>query len=220
MRFGGPGLIPAHAGKTTKEHDMTSLDTAHPRSRGENLLAVERISMRSGSSPLTRGKHLDKNFRLGTLRLIPAHAGKTIRQVHTRGHYEAHPRSRGENSRSQAPCACASGSSPLTRGKPLPIIRRFVRNGLIPAHAGKTRPWPQEGNTSPAHPRSRGENAETGCSGPTAPGSSPLTRGKLLQGTAWRTRHGLIPAHAGKTVSARVSIWTPSAHPRSRGENH
>ena len=33
-------------------------------------------------------------------------------------------------------------------------------------------------------------------------GSSPLTRGKLLCRAAGEDRRGLIPAHAGKTLSA------------------
>ena len=35
--------------------------------------------------------------------------------------------------------------------------------------------------------------------------------------TAW---FGLIPAHAGKTVTERLRQWPGGAHPRSRGENH
>ena len=31
---------------------------------------------------------------------------------------------------------------------------------------------------------------------------------------------GLIPAHAGKTLHGKLTALTPSAHPRSRGENH
>ena len=31
--------------------------------------------------------------------------------------------------------------------------------------------------------------------------------------------NGLIPAHAGKTTSARQASQSPRAHPRSRGEN-
>ena len=50
-------------------------------------------------------------------------------------------------------------------------------------------------------------------------GSSPLTRGKhRLPGRCHR-RHGLIPAHAGKTASWSKSQPRSWAHPRSRGEN-
>ena len=52
-----------------------------------------------------------------------------------------------------------------------------------------------------------------------ATGSSPLTRGKRLQGNADAVTSGLIPAHAGKTGSAARSSGALRAHPRSRGEN-
>ena len=73
--------------------------------------------------------------------------------------------------------------------------------GLIPAHAGKTRgrawfPFPVG-----AHPRSRGENVGTLRGGAAAAGSSPLTRGKQVEARAQTRDNGLIPAHAGKTIS-------------------
>ena len=52
-----------------------------------------------------------------------------------------------------------SGSSPLTRGKPLIADRAFLGKGLIPAHAGKTPPDSYGYSATKAHPRSRGENA-------------------------------------------------------------
>ena len=51
---------------------------AHPRSRGENTSWLKRMVTCAGSSPLTRGKQwADEEYQLG-IRLIPAHAGKTI----------------------------------------------------------------------------------------------------------------------------------------------
>ena len=50
-------------------------------------------------------------------------------------------------------------------------------------------------------------------------GSSPLTRGKLEVLVAPFGNKGLIPAHAGKTTSARPEYAPIRAHPRSRGEN-
>ena len=57
---GGPfppgGLIPAHAGKTANVLGRSDSSAAHPRSRGENRIAVYDITPTGGSSPLTRGK--------------------------------------------------------------------------------------------------------------------------------------------------------------------
>ena len=50
-------------------------------------------------------------------------------------------------------------------------------------------------------------------------GSSPLTRGKRIVIKHSCNKHGLIPAHAGKTRGMRAECAVPTAHPRSRGEN-
>ena len=51
-----------------------------------------------GSSPLTRGKLGNLLGAVATVRLIPAHAGKTPLLGPIRTAPTAHPRSRGENS--------------------------------------------------------------------------------------------------------------------------
>ena len=111
------------------------------------------------------------------------------------------------------------GSSPLTRGK----LRRRGRLGrgvgLIPAHAGKTQRDRRLAPPPRAHPRSRGENAQGGDILTAPEGSSPLTRGKPFHHSTTTSKHGLIPAHAGKTSSPRVNTPQIKAHPRSRGEN-
>ena len=73
----GPGLIPAHAGKTVGWSHRQGISRAHPRSRGENDLTEPIIWEMPGSSPLTRGKHEKPNEGACNAGLIPAHAGKT-----------------------------------------------------------------------------------------------------------------------------------------------
>ena len=74
--------------------------------------------------------------------------------------------------------ARAAGSSPLTRGKPALQIVGGAINGIIPAHAGKTRNAPKHRRDDRDHPRSRGENNVATCISLGFAGSSPLTRGK------------------------------------------
>ena len=112
-----------------------------------------------------------------------------------------------------------SGSSPLTRGKPLAISNEVAVGGLIPAHAGKTSGGERRERTRGAHPRSRGENELKEERNKRARGSSPLTRGKPSGDLADLARQRLIPAHAGKTMWAATQRRAFSAHPRSRGEN-
>ena len=132
-------------------------------------------------------------------RLIPAHAGKTHPPGAGGQGREAHPRSRGENVSLERPSGRSRGSSPLTRGKLASSVVVQGLDGLIPAHAGKTR-------------KAGGQCRESA-------GSSPLTRGKRPQGTARRGGRGLIPAHAGKTTATWPPPSRSPAHPRSRGEN-
>ena len=91
------GLIPAHAGKTLVAHWARLSAGAHPRSRGENYIDNANPLMGLGSSPLTRGKRHDGVQGRPRNRLIPAHAGKTVRARTSPAPKRAHPRSRGEN---------------------------------------------------------------------------------------------------------------------------
>ena len=153
------GLIPTHAGKTWSATERSPSRTAHPRSHGENLVLRLHENHGRGSSPLTRGKPGRVHGVTESLGLIPAHAGKTpprddgrnleglipahagktgtgTGSVVTRG---AHPHSCGENLIGVTADLSAQGSSPLTRGNLRVVRAGQVVDGLIPAHAGKTR---------------------------------------------------------------------------------
>ena len=193
------GLIPAHAGKTVIGTFVAGFKTAHPRSRGENIITAVIGVLSQGSSPLTRGKHHADRRADRAGGLIPAHAGKTLGPL-------------------VAGCE-HKGSSPLTRGKHPRAGPGAARAGLIPAHAGKTQPPTVRGRCRGAHPRSRGENRYAQVRATLTGGSSPLTRGKRPLVANRRTGEGLIPAHAGKTAVRRIEQNQEGAHPRSRGEN-
>ena len=198
-----PGLIPAHAGKTTFADVMSTTNRAHPRSRGENRVGGDAPACAAGSSPLTRGKRGYPLLHRRLPGLIPAHAGKTDPAPGVLLVDGAHPRSRGENRRLGRRWEGRMGSSPLTRGKRASSLRRGCGSGLIPAHAGKTTPRHATTSAAPAHPRSRGENMLGEAKVVEWDGSSPLTRGKPDDVGEDLTVQGLIPAHAGKTGSGR-----------------
>ena len=221
---GDPGvasgrLIPAHAGKTGRWRSRSGVWTAHPRSRGENGEAEIPEWRLDGSSPLTRGKRVERGANLIHIRLIPAHAGKTRTPNRWIVQGSAHPRSRGENPLTVAVMVAMPGSSPLTRGKLCRTLERVSDGGLIPAHAGKTCRTFSTCSSLPAHPRSRGENSPSALPMMREAGSSPLTRGKQQRLDRGSVAPRLIPAHAGKTTRAVTRLRALSAHPRSRGEN-
>ena len=172
-----------------------------------------------GSSPLTRGKLGCIGPPRGRERLIPAHAGKTDIVAQFASTMRAHPRSRGENHRSDRDAVNGIGSSPLTRGKPRAHAANDRQPRLIPAHAGKTTDVSSARHSPAAHPRSRGENAFESAGGGQGIGSSPLTRGKPHLPPIGCKIERLIPAHAGKTALSSLKLLFTSAHPRSRGEN-
>ena len=192
---------------------------AHPRSRGENCLAVCQSFQYTGSSPLTRGKPRPRATLRRQPGIIPAHAGKTNQSGPPLAQHRDHPRSRGENDDSLNEAIQEVGSSPLTRGKRSGRAAKRLVQGIIPAHAGKTRSWRRLRPRPRDHPRSRRENRCHSSAIAIPKGSSPLTRGKHVGETQVQDRLGLIPAHAGKTRSCLVCPRRPRAHPRSRGEN-
>ena len=213
------GLIPAHAGKTIECIPINATNQAHPRSRGENTRLHRRGRAHWGSSPLTRGKLRRPCSAPAAGGLIPAHAGKTGASRRCALRRGAHPRSRGENMNARFTSRATCGSSPLTRGKLSLGMSDSVDKRLIPAHAGKTASAPHDAGEPPAHPRSRGENAEPDGLVDVDAGSSPLTRGKLGLNLTLTGCFRLIPAHAGKTSLHQPPVRVQTAHPRSRGEN-
>ena len=95
-----------------------------------------------GSSPLTRGKRLDRRQRALRGRLIPAHAGKTVPSCHRRRSARAHPRSRGENTsrpalllrrsiRSWKPLSLPSPLEVTQFGSLAQLTRRRIRFGVL-----------------------------------------------------------------------------------------
>ena len=152
------GLIPAHAGKTAADSDCFESARAHPRACGENAHIFEGEGGRGGSSPRMRGKLPESPRDLARLGLIPAHAGKTLRQDDYETLEPAHPRACGENIPKNRMPRKYAGSSPRMRGKLFDCHVALSFLGLIPAHAGKTSRTMGPLSASRAHPRACGEN--------------------------------------------------------------
>ena len=109
-----------------------------------------------------------------------------------------HPRSRGEYSTTNRSKSLRIGSSPLSRGIPVPGQRDCGGVRIIPALAG---------NTSPAR----------SFAAPTW-GSSPLSRGIQPMRGFVPPKPRIIPALAGNTTIPQPECPNRGDHPRSRGE--
>ena len=79
--------------------------------------------------------------------------------------------------------------------------------------------WRCAGRHDRAHPRMRGENTVEIYVSPVAQGSSPHARGKHQNHAVHVHSRRLIPACAGKTMTAARITRHRWAHPRMRGEN-
>ena len=173
------GLIPAHAGSTSRWLSSWRAVWAHPRSRGEHAFLHTGRSRLRGSSPLTRGARLFLRRDVVHDGLIPAHAGSTHPAPLHPSTAWAHPRSRGEHHSLDESLVPFWGSSPLTRG----ALSRMLRNQ----------------QTLRAHPRSRGEHVSHSKTPCVCLGSSPLTRGAPSPNCGG----GGCPQQRGTTCSPR-----------------
>ena len=94
-----------------------------------------------------------------------------------------------------------------------------MNGGIIPAYAGSTRRSATIGAIGEDHPRIRGEHSRLSRSRSFVAGSSPHTRGALLEVDERQVGLRIIPAYAGSTSSAASWIFRCSDHPRIRGEH-
>ena len=90
-----------------------------------------------------RGKLLDKEKAFQFLRITPACAGKTHRDLVGLFIPEDHPRVCGENRDPDNISAAKKGSPPRVRGKHLFFFPEIVGLRITPACAGKTRATPR-----------------------------------------------------------------------------
>ncbi len=171
-------ITPAGAGKTLSAGIGGFLRRDHPRRCGENEIADDIIRRCGGSPPQVRGKRVIPRIRWMYIRITPAGAGKTLRQLKVCGHAWDHPRRCGENSvfRSRAPNP--SGSPPQVRGKLFNLLSIIRKNRITPAGAGKTVWKAASGRVHWDHPRRCGENWAFAPVAACMIGSPPQVRGK------------------------------------------
>ena len=99
------GIIPAHAGNTSRPCMMPSLVQDHPRACGEHYRTGVVPFAVSGSSPRMRGtQHVCWYFCV-IHGIIPAHAGNTGRQKYIDNLSRDHPRACGEHWYVRGACA-------------------------------------------------------------------------------------------------------------------
>ena len=116
--YGAAGIIPAYAGTTGRRRRAAPSCRDHPRLRGDHANLRDYKGNIRGSSPPTRGPLISAYLRSKPLRIIPAYAGTTTRQVNL---WQRN-----------------MGSSPPTRGPREKMFWTMGITGIIPAYAGTT----------------------------------------------------------------------------------
>ena len=131
-------FIPARAGNTIVERDLSGIEAVYPRSRGEHLDFSLYGCHHSGLSPLARGTLSDAIEAELIERFIPARAGNTQYCRTCRLAIWVYPRSRGEHINAGICFFPATGLSPLARGTRHPSHSGYPSFRFIPARAGNT----------------------------------------------------------------------------------
>ena len=181
-----------------------ALTRAHPRSRGEHVLAETRGEGGYGSSPLARGTRSLLASFLTLPRLIPARAGNIPLPQPPPSSSSAHPRPCGEHALFNTAPAALLGSSPLAQGTSTRHRHSVHRRRLIPTRAGNIGRTQSCRQRPSIHPRSRGEHLKALIGGMKWCGSSPLARGTHEEGAQGVFREGSSPLARG---TLRWFLW-------------
>ncbi len=192
-------IIPAHAGQTGSVSPSAAASTDHPRTCGANVRSWSASMTLTGSSPHMRGKHVFRNDIFLPIRIIPAHAGQTHREVCAARPQTDHPRTCRANYPFAELMKHSTGSSPHIRGKLRHVPSDRLRQRIIPAHAGQTCTLCACVPVDPDHPRTCGANLASLTKIGRRAGSSPHMRGKLGERLLGGDGFRIIPAHAGQT---------------------
>ena len=152
-----------------------------------------------GSPPHLRGKLCILAFRHFKARITPAPAGKTWNSCRFVLAGWDHPRTCGENFPQGRFQVRHLGSPPHLRGKPFKKEIYDAATRITPAPAGKTIFILIAPLFSRDHPRTCGENGDTGNNLKIKEGSPPHLRGKRQNPIGAVVAARITPAPAGKT---------------------
>ena len=192
-------FIPARAGNTITQTPPIAPQPVHPRPRGEHEPAADVWRRDGGSSPPARGTRCDRVRRAAWSRFIPARAGNTLTSWPWARRITVHPRPRGEHRLQFREQHGRFGSSPPARGTRLAVSLPWSRLRFIPARAGNTSSARRPRQTTPVHPRPRGEHVVDVEITSASTGSSPPARGTPLGSRRFPCPERFIPARAGNT---------------------
>ncbi len=174
------GITPACAGKRRNKEEEKAPVGNHPRVRGEEQGSAAGLFSAMESPPHARGRALAAAFAVAAIRITPACAGKSRRQLRPRHGHRNHPRARGEEIASPPMPGCPDRITPACAGKSgnPRFIDEIERN----------------------HPRVRGEELYYSDRGRFAWELPPRARGRAAPLRGSQRVAGITPACAGKST--------------------
>ena len=212
-----PHVVPAHAGVFRGTGTAPCTGTSRPRARGGVPTSVPSGSSRSPSSPRTRGCSTGQSPWVGSMLVVPAHAGVFPTVTGTIVREPGRPRARGGVPRWNGKTYWTVKSSPRTRGCSLVGVTIPDLQLVVPAHAGV---FPRPGHPPGAYdgrPRARGGVPSSARTAAAMHTSSPRTRG-CSDGFVCPVIHpGVVPAHAGVFLRLWRDAGCTRRRPRARG---
>ncbi len=112
----GERFIPTGVGNTSSRRSIIVANTVHPHRRGEHRYCLNRLDLRTGSSPQAWGTLYKISFYYHGLRFIPTGVGNTARHRSIFCRHPVHPHRRGEHFEPGVLFAGYLGSSPQAWG--------------------------------------------------------------------------------------------------------
>ena len=212
------GIIPAGAGRRRRRCCPRGRGGDHPRGCGEKFFRGVGVGGVEGSSPRVRGEGEVTFLSGGPRRIIPAGAGRSNFVKVLKQKLGDHPRGCGEKAKGCRFWRRALGSSPRVRGEVETVPAIFIREGIIPAGAGRSKTQTSIWGTSGDHPRGCGEKGRRRGRLGVAAGSSPRVRGEASSFSPTTLPPGIIPAGAGRSRCLQVLWRAGRDHPRGCGE--
>ncbi len=192
-------FIPAYTGNSRIRSGRADVAPVHPRVHGELAIGEGVDDPIPGSSPRTRGTRDGRGRDDPAGRFIPAYTGNSSRTPKRRTSRSVHPRVHGELFSILKSKPISGGSSPRTRGTPLPEGLQPLADRFIPAYTGNSPMGQLSGRSQAVHPRVHGELGVLLRVVEGDHGSSPRTRGTPHgQNSAIRATR-FIPAYTGNS---------------------
>ena len=197
------GIIPACAGKPQIRRYSFHASRDYPRVCGEAVKWAAARPRAMGLSPRVRGSQLWGQMLPVFGRIIPACAGKPTLRARPRPRVWDYPRVCGEAGEGRQWRYLDTGLSPRVRGSHAPAVQPHLREGIIPACAGKPtyeRPIVRHRRD---YPRVCGEAWHVLIGLNPVRGLSPRVRGSLPGHPRTGALSGIIPACAGKPLGIK-----------------